>query len=336
MSIHAIDAHVGGQPLRLIVQGAPSPSGRTIADKGNWFRKRADELRRAVVLEPRGHADMTAALLVEPAFPGAHAGLLFMDADGYPSMSGHGVIAATTIALERGLLFSTEHTAGDARLAVETVAGLIQVHARVDTRGGAPRVDSVTFTNVPAFVAAAARSVTVGTRELRVDVAYGGAFYAIVDTEAVGIPLDIARVPDLRRLGHDLLASLNGAQQFVHPIEPNITGVSGVIFTGLPHDPEAHLRNVTVTAGGAVDRSAGGTGTSAVMAVLDAMGLLPEGQPFVHEGLLGSLLRGVATRRTSIGDQAALVTDIEGAAWITGEHTFELDDDDPLRDGFRV
>src|SRR3954470_13364246 len=122
MSIHAIDAHVGGQPLRLIVQGAPSPSGKTVADKQTWFRKRADELRRAVVLEPRGHADMTAALLVEPTFPGAHAGLLFMDADGYPSMSGHVLIAATTIALERGLLFSTEHAEGDAHLAIETVA----------------------------------------------------------------------------------------------------------------------------------------------------------------------------------------------------------------------
>ena len=279
---------------------------------------------------------MTAALLVEPTFPGAHAGLLFMDADGYPSMSGHGLIAATTIALERGLLFSTEHAEGDAHLAIETVAGLMQVHARVDTRRGSPRVDSVTFTNVPAFVAAAARPVTIGPRELRVDVAFGGAFYAIVDTEAVGIPLDPTRVPDLRRLGHDLLASLNSAQPFVHPLETAITGVSAVIFTGLPHDPEAHLRNVTVTRGGAVDRSAGGTGTSAVMAVLDAMGLLPEGQPFVHEGLLGSLLRGAAIRRTSVGEYAALITEIEGAAWIIGEHIFDLDDDDPFRDGFRL
>jgi proline racemase len=336
MSIHAIDAHVGGQPLRLIVQGAPSPSGRTVAQKQDWFRKRADDFRRAVVLEPRGHADMTAALLVEPSFPGAHAGLLFMDADGYPSMSGHGLIAATTIALERQLLFSNEHASGDAHLTIETIAGSIQVHARVDARRGVPRVDSVSFTNAPAFVVAAARPVTVGSRELRVDVAFGGAFYAIVDTEAVGIPLHVDRVPHLRRLGRDLLASMNASQQIAHPTEPAITGVSGVIFTGLPNDPEAHLRNVTVTAGGIVDRSASGTGTSAVMAVLDAMGLLPEGQPFVHEGLLGAVLRGSATRRTAVGEYPALVTEIEGTAWITGEHTFDLDEDDPFRDGFRV
>jgi len=112
--------------------------------------------------------------------------------------------------------------------------------------------------------------------------------------------------------------------------------VEAAIFTGPAHDPEAHLRNVTVSRGGIVDRSASGTGTSAVMAVLEAMGFLPEGQPFVHEGLLGGLLRGTAVRRVPVGDFTGLVTAIEGTAWITGEHTFRLDDDDPFRDGFRL
>ncbi len=332
--LKAVDAHVGGQPLRLIVDGAPSPVGRSLAQKQNWLRKRADEVRRGAVLEPRGHGDMTAAMLVDPTFPGAHAGLVFMDADGYPSMSGHGIIGATTIALTRNLLFSSDRTEPEMRLALETMAGLIQVRARVDSRGPSPRVDAVSFTNVPAFVYAAAHPVRLGGRELRVDIAFGGAFYAIADTESVGIALEPSRLPDLRRLGRDLLASLNGALDVVHPLDPAVSGVSGVIFTAAPRDPEAHLRNVTVTTSGGVDRSASGTGTSAVMAVLDAMGLLADGQPFVHEGILGGLLRGLAVRRSSVGDFPALVTDIEGTAWITADLAFEFDEDDPFRDGF--
>jgi proline racemase len=343
--IKSIDAHVGGQPLRLIVDGAPRVLGKTLAQKQAWLKKHADDLRRAVILEPRGHVDMTAALFVEPTFPGAHAGLIFMDADGYPSMSGHGVIAAATIAIEHGLLFShadlralsdVEGKAGDLRLVFETAAGSIQAHARVDDRGGAPRVHSVAFTNVPAFVHAAGRVVTLGTRELRVDIAFGGLFYAIADTEAIGIPVEAARLPELRRLARQILQAVNVAPIVTHPVDATLFGMSGVIFTAGPHDPEAHLRNVVVTAAGAVDRSAGGAATSALMAVLEAMGLLPEDQPFVHEGLAGTLLRGRAVRRTLVGDSPAVVTEIEGTAWVTGEHSFHLHDDDPFRDGFSL
>ena len=167
----------------------------------------------------------------------------------------------------------------------------------------------------------------------RRDVAFGGAFYAIVDTEATGIPLIAARLPDLRRLAIEICRSLEDTVVAEHPGDATLAGVAGVIFTGPPQDPEAHLRNVTVNALGSADLSASGTGTSAVMAVLDAMGLLPEGEPFVHEGLSGSLLRGRVAGRTRIGDTAAILTEVEGSAWITGEHTFLLDDEDPFREG---
>jgi proline racemase len=105
-------------------------------------------------------------------------------------------------------------------------------------------------------------------------------------------------------------------------------------ITSAPRDPEAHLRNLTVTAGGAIDASAGVTGTAAAMAILDAMGLLPEDQPFIHEGVTGTLLRGRVVRRTQVADRPAIVTEITGTAWLTGDHAFVLDDDDPLREGF--
>jgi trans-L-3-hydroxyproline dehydratase len=332
--VQTIDAHVGGQPLRLVVEGVPRPHGRTSTQQREWCVKYADTYRRALVLAPRGHADMTAALLTEPFSPQANTGIVFMDAAGYPSMSGHGIIAAATIALERRLALPRP-TSSDAeeRLAFDTPAGTVQARARIETHAGTRSVDSVAVTNVPAFVHAPAVGVTVGRRELRVDVAFGGAFYAIVDSEATGVPLDSQRLPDLRRLGAEITESLNGSQRPVHPLDASIGGVAGVIFTGPASDPEAHLRNVTVRGAGSVDRSPGGTGTAAVMAVLDAMGLLPDGQPFVHESLSGALFRGRPLHRTVVGDVPALVTEVEGSAWITGEHTFFLDDDDPFKDG---
>lgn len=251
-------------------------------------------------------------------------------------MSGHAIIAATTIALERALLFSRDIDETQAPVIFDTPAGLVRARARLISQGDVRRVDAVAMTNVPAFVHAASEAVKIGARQLRVDVAFGGAFFAIVDTEATGIPLIAARLPDLRRMAVEICASLAATVVPEHPADPNLAGVSGVIFTGPPQDPEAHLRNVMVDSAGAVDVSPSATGTSAVMAVLDAMGLLPEGQPFVHEGLSGALLRGRMVGRSRVGDTAALVTEIEGSAWITGEHTFLLDEDDPYREGLSL
>ena len=335
-TIQTIDAHVGGQPLRLLVGGVPRPSGRTMARKRHWLERQADHLRRGIVLEPRGHAGMVAAMLTEPVSPGAHAGLLVADGHGYPAMSGHAVIAAVTIALERDLLFAAEATGTEMRAVLDTPAGTVHARARLTNHGGSRRVDAVEFTNVPAFVHTPSFPVRLGGRELPVDVAFGGQFFAIVDTEAIGVPLAVARAADLRRAGIEIRDAVNAALPLRHPTEPAAAGLAGVIFTGPPSDPEAHLRNVTVTAGGILHRSPSGTGTAAVMAVLDAMGLLPEGQPFVHESITGAIFRGRTVQRTAVGDYPAICAAIEGSAWITGEHTFLIDDDDPFRDGFAL
>ena len=305
-----------------------------MARKRQWLEREVDHVRRAVVLEPRGHAGMVAAVLTEPVSPEAHAGLLVADGHGYPAMSGHAVIAAVTIALERDLLFAADATADEMRAVFDTPAGTVHARARLTNDGSARRVDAVEFTNVPAFVHTPSFPARLGGRELRVDVAFGGQFYAIVDTEAIGVPLDASRAADLCRAGTAIRDAVNAALPLRHPTEPAAAGLAGVIFTGPPVDPEAHLRNVTVTAGGIIRRSPSGTGTSAVMAVLDAMGLLPEGQPFVHESITGALFRGRTVQRTAVGDFTAIRAAIEGSAWITGEHTFFIDDDDPMKEGF--
>jgi trans-L-3-hydroxyproline dehydratase len=336
--ICTIDAHAAGEPLRLIVEGFPAPRGKTMLEKREWVRRHADPLRRALMLEPRGHADMYGAVLTEPVSPGSHAGVLFMHNEGYSTMCGHGVIAVTTIALERGLLMP----GGDGCSVVyDSPAGTIRARATLGAgqAGGAgtvERVASVAFVNVPSFVLHGGLTVKLPSRHVRADVAFGGAFYAIVDSEAVGLPIDIAHLPDLRRAGMEIKHAIEAQQTVVHPLEPALCGIYGTIFTGPASDERADLRNVTIFAEAEVDRSPCGTGTAAVMAVIDAMGLLDEARPFVHESLIGTRFSGRVAARTLVGDLPAIVPEIEGSAWITGEHTFIVDDGDPLKGGFRI
>lgn len=330
ITIKTIDAHVAGEPLRLIVAGFPSPRGRTMTAKRTWAVRHADHLRRMALLEPRGHADMVGAVLTEPVNPGSHAGLLFMHNEGFNTLSGHGIIAAATIACERGLLTLPD---GTDRLVFDTPAGTVRATMRRTTDG---RVAGVAFTGVPSFVLHAGVEVQLAGRRLRADIAYGGGFYAVVDAESAGVPIDGSRLGDLRRVGMDIRTALESRMAIQHPQEPVLEGLDGTIFTAPPQTDGADLRNATVFAAGQVDRSPCATGTAAVMAVLVAMGLLEEGQRFMHESVLGTTFAGRVARRTRVGDLEAIVPEIEGSAWITGEHTFVVDDADPLGAGFRL
>ena len=338
LRLKTIDAHAAGEPLRLIIDGFPTPRGRTMLEKREWVLNHADHLRRALMLEPRGHADMYGALFTEPVSPGSHAGVLFMHNEGYSTMCGHGVVAVTTIALERGLLLP----GGDgASIVYDSPAGTIRARARVRAGGGtedaeAVRVESVAFVNVPSFVLHGGITVKLASRQIRADVAFGGAFYAIVDSEAVGLPIDAGHLPELRRVGMEIKHAIEDVYTIAHPLEPGLHGIYGTIFTGPPSDERADLRNVTIFADAEVDRSPCGTGTAAVMAVVDAMGLLGDDRPFVHESLIGTRFNGRIVSRTEVGEYQAIVPEIEGSAWITGEHTFLVDDEDPLREGFRL
>jgi proline racemase len=218
----------------------------------------------------------------------------------------------------------------------DTPAGLVQARAHLAHYGESVRVDSVAFRNVASFVFEPSLLVTVAGKKIPVDVAFGGAFYAIVDSEAAGVPIDPAHLPELRTLGMTIAREVEKLRRVVHPNDPGLEGIYGTIFTAPAHLPDAHLRNVTIFADAEVDRSPCGTGTAAVMAVLNDMGLLLDDVPFVHESIVGTTFRGRVVDRIEVGERAAIVPEIEGSAWITGEHAFLIDGDDPLKAGFRL
>ena len=178
--------------------------------------------------------------------------------------------------------------------------------------------------------------IRIGTHEFSVDVAFGGSFYAIVDSESVGIPVHGQYLSDLRKLGMQIKEAVESVVTVAHPLDHNLRGVYGTIFTGLPNNEDADLRNVTVFSGSQVNRSPCGTGMSAVMAVIDAMGLLNRERSFVCESIIGLQFSGSLVDRTTVGEFPAIVPRITGSAWITGEHKFIINDSDPLGNGFRI
>jgi proline racemase len=321
--IQTIDAHAAGEPLRLVIDGLPAPEGRTMLEKRAWAMKRLDHLRRALILEPRGHTDMYGALLTEPVTRDAHAGILFMHNEGWSTMCGHGIIAVTTIAIERGLIWlappepagaggskesSLKQTSAEIRY--DTPAGPVMARAHLAHHGDAVRVESVAFRNVASFVFEPSLMVPIGNRKIPVDIAFGGAFYAIVDSEAAGVPIDAAHLPELRKLGMTIAREVERIRRVVHPNDPGLEGIYGTIFTAPAQLEDAHLRNVTIFADAEVDRSPCGTGTAAVMAVLNDMGLLLDDVPFVHESIVGTTFKGRVAEHVEVGEKPAIVPEI--------------------------
>lgn len=329
MPIHTVDAHVCGSTVRLITEGFPAPRGTTMAARLSSAARVSDDVRRWLTHEPRGHADLTAAVLTESGDPLADAGILFMDAAGFRPLSGHGVLGVVTIALERGLLMPRT----DRRVVVDTAAGLVRLRADRHPDG---RLSRLAFTSIPSFVLAAGVDLHVQGRRVRADLAYGGGFYAIVDAESAGVIIDGAQAGALQRAGMAVAAAVDAAMDLTHPGTGEVLTLSGAVFTAPPHTEHAALRSAVVRPHGGVERSPSGTGTAAVMAVLDAMGLLSDDVPFVHEGFAGLTFEGHVASRTRVGPTEAIVVEIAGAAFITGDHRFTVAEDDPLRGGFRL
>jgi proline racemase len=320
--VEAVDYHTAGEPFRIVTGGAGPIPGRTMLEKRRFAQERLDWLRRLLVYEPRGHADMYGGLIVDPVAPDSDLGVLFFHNDGFSTACGHGTIALATWALETGALGPKE------RFRIDVPSGTLEVRASFHDG----RVDRVAFVNVPSFVLL--EGLPAG--RVTADIAFGGAFYASVDAlQAGGVAIEPASVPRFIELGREIKQALDEAHEIQHPLEPELRGVYGVIFWQREGgvDP-LRQRNVTVFANGEVDRSPCGSGTSARLAILDRTGELPRGRTLVHSSVIGTEFEARVTSETTVGPHSAVITEVAGSACVTGFHEFVLEPWDPLGEGF--
>jgi proline racemase len=327
--IRTVDYHTAGEPFRIVTGGVPELQGRNVLERRRWAMANLDDIRRLLVNEPRGHADMYGAFVTPPNDDWAQLGVVFFHNEGFSTACGHGTIALVTWAIETGRVgVSPEGRA--ATVTVDVPSGRLLCTARLDDDG---RVEAVRFRNVPSFVLAHDVAVRTPTGVLTLDVAFGGAFYATLGAHAVGHRLVPASLPALIALQRDLRPAIERSIRVVHPEEPELSGIYGVIFWEALGPAEQ--RNVTVFADGEIDRSPCGSGTSARLAVLHARGELPIGATFRHRSIVDSVFEAwVVDEGPLIAGLPSVVTEVEGSAFRTGEALFSLDPRDPLGTGF--
>jgi proline racemase len=317
--VTATDYHTAGEPFRIVTGGVPPIPGRTILEKRRWAQDHLEHIRKLLVYEPRGHADMYGCFVTEPEDGGADLGVLFFHNAGYSTACGHGTIALATAAVESGLVESTEP---ETRLTLDVPSGRLAVAVTV----AAGRPVGAAFRNIPAWVEARGLEAA----GVVADVAYGGAFYGSVDASALGLGVEPANLPALIQVGRDVKRELEAQRGFVHPKAADIRDIYGVIFWQDEGEEDGRIvqRNVTVFADGEVDRSPCGSGTSARLALLDT------GRTLLHRSVIGTEFEARIVEHVEVAGRPAVVTEIAGSAHRTGSHEFVLEPDDPLGEGF--
>ena len=340
--IHAVDLHAGGEHGRVIVGGVLDVPGDTMFDKMRYLETEADDLRKRMLREPCGYPAANCNLILPSNHPEADAGYVIMEQVEYPGMSGTNTICVVTALIETGMVKVEEPIT---RLKLEAPAGLIEIEAQVS--GG--KVERVTFANVPAFAVYLDQTIEVPhLGPVKVDVAYGGMFYVIAETEPHGLDLTPDGAGEVARIGEMIKTAAREQLPVVHPNNPGIEGITICVLSGPPSQPGATLKNAAIvstgtldwdrpqTWTGALDRSPCGTGTCAKMAVLHAKGALGLHEDFHHEGILGTIFTGRLIEETRVGDYPAVLPTISGQAWITGFSQYVLDPTDPFPEGYTV
>ena len=340
--IHAVDLHACGEPGREIVGGVLDVPGETMFEKMQYFEQKADSLRLRMLREPRGYPAANCNLILPSNNPEAAAGFIIMEQTEYPGMSGTNTICVVTTLIETGMVEVNEPFT---EFKLDTPAGLISIKAEV--RNG--KAINVTFENVPAFSVYSNKSIYVPEiGEVKVDVAYGGMFYVILDSEELGLKLTPDNGGKIVRNAEMVKAIASEKLPVVHPENKDISGITIAVVSGPPDNPDATLKNaVVVSTGkldwdrpetwkGVIDRSPCGTGTCAKMASLFEKNKLDLETDFIHEGILGTTFTGRLVKKTKVGNYDAVVPTITGRAWITGFAQYVLDDSDPFPEGYTI
>lgn len=324
-----IDGHTCGNPVRLVAGGGPRLEGATMMDKRAHFLAEYDWIRKGLMFEPRGHDMMSGSILYPPTRDDCDVAILFIETSGCLPMCGHGTIGTVTMALEHGLI--TPKVPGVLRL--DTPAGLVIAEYRQEGQ----YVEEVRITNVPSFLYAQGLEVECPDLGLlKVDVAYGGNFYAIVEPQNNYRDMADYSSGDLITWSPVLRQRLNELYSFAHPENPDINRLTHILWTGAPTVDGAHARNAVFYGDKAIDRSPCGTGTSARMAQLHATGRLKTGEAFMHESIIGSIFSGRVEKEMQLGTLNAIIPSIGGWARMTGLNTIVIDDRDPFAHGFSV
>ena len=329
LQIKTIDMHTGGEPLRVILSGFPKLEGNSVLDYRNFIRDNYDYLRKALMHEPRGHADMYGCILVPPNDAEADFGILFLHNEGYSTMCGHAIIAISTLAIQMGWVEVIEP---ETKLLIDAPCGRITAFVKVQNE----QVQSVYFHCVPSFVIGLARTVRVpklGT--VKYDLAYGGAFYAYVDATSLGLELVPENYSQLIQTGMAIKHAVMAVDKEIrHPFEADLSFLYGTIFIGGPISEGIDSRNVCIFAEGEVDRCPTGSGVSGRMPIHYARKEIALGEKMTIESITGSVFTGSIVREEQFGPHKAVIPQVEGTAFITGQHTFLIDPKDPFKDGF--
>jgi trans-L-3-hydroxyproline dehydratase len=326
-TITVVGCHAGGEVGNVVVGGVLPPPGDTVFEQMQSLA-RADSLRRLLLREPRGSVAVHANLIVPATRPDCDAGFIIMEPTEYPTMSGSNTICVATVLLETGMVEMREP---ETRLRLEAPAGVVEVAAAC--RDG--KCESVELTNVPCFADRLAAPLEVdGLGTLTVDVAFGGMWYAIADSEALGFALEASEARALSDVGEKIRAAAREQLPCAHPERPEVSGVSIVQIAEPWRGVYAVTKNAVIVAPGRLDRSATGTGLSARMATLHARDLMQPGDAMKHASVLGTTFEGRIIRETSVGGRPAIVPAIRGSAWITGVNQVFVDPSDPFPEGY--
>jgi proline racemase len=330
--VTVLGAHAEGEVGRVIVGGVLPPRGDTMFERMETLRRENDWLRKFLLFDPRGSVNAAVNLVTPPTTPDADIGLIVMESDYYVPMSGSNLICTVTAVLESGLVRMTEPITV---VRVDTPAGLVE--ARAECRDG--RCRGVTFRNVPSFVMHRDKMIEVaGLGTLRVDVAYGGMIYVIVDAQDAGFTLARDEARDLVAAGELIKADAAEQLPSVHPDNPEIHTINQTLFAGPLAMSEGVKcsKNAVVVSPGRIDRCPCGTGTSARLALLHARGEIAVGETFRHLSLLDTRFESRVLAPAIAGGVPAVIPEISGRAWLTGISYYGIDPEDPFPEGYRL
>jgi proline racemase len=321
--------HTGGEPVRIIESGYPKPVGKTLLEKRRYARDHLDHIRKFLMFEPRGHFDMYGAVLVTPDHPEADLAVLFMHNEGYSTMCGHAVIALGRYAIDSGRVEAREP---ETPVNIQCPCGLVRV--MVEVTGG--KTGRVRFESVPAFVLHRQKIITTPTHgPVDVDVAYGGAFYAIVAADQFGLDVRRSRVRDLVDVAASISATTKSQLEIIHPDDPDLGFLYGTILTdGTDSRSDAPSANICVFADNQVDRSPTGSGVTARIAVQYRNGQIQMGQQQTFESVTGALFQAKAVGEVSVGPHKGVTVEVSGTAHYTGSCTFTCEKGDEIGAGF--